>query len=204
MEESCLFGPVISISPIEIHNSVPIALVAVMESGTRIYFTVNGASRPTSFQIAHVRMPPGYTGSSPAQRPSKIRTAIYNRGYFTINSKIKFSRFIFVRFSNDLVFFSFFPAPQLTILGTCLLINSHEGCQDKLWCLSGDLTPFSPVLSETLAIAGLDGVVWSLEKYGPDMFITSVLPEPPLLVTQHYEFSTKYVCLTDRVCISFL
>lgn len=80
MEESCLFGPVISISPIEIHNSVHIALVAIMESGTRIYFAITGSGRPTSFQIAHVRMPPGYTGSSPAQRPSKIRTAIYNRG----------------------------------------------------------------------------------------------------------------------------
>lgn len=87
--------------------------------------------------------------------------------------------------------------------GTCLLINSHEGCQDKLWCLSSDLTPFSPMLSETLTVAGLDGVVWSLEKYGFNMFITSSLPEPPLLVTQHYELSTKYVCLTDRVCAVF-
>lgn len=90
------------------------------------------------------------------------------------------------------------------VSGTCLLINSHEGCQDKLWCLSSDLTPFSPMLSETLTVAGLDGVVWSLEKYGYNMFITSSLPEPPLLVTQHYELSTKYVCLTDRVCNIFI
>lgn len=83
MEESCLFGPVISISPIELHNSVQIGLVAIMESGTRIYFAILGNNRPTSYQIAHVRMPPGYTGSSPAQRPSKIRTAIYNRGNFS-------------------------------------------------------------------------------------------------------------------------
>lgn len=92
MEESCLFGPVISISAIEIHDSVPIALVAIMESGTRIYFSVTGGSRPETLQIAHVRMPPGYTGSSPAQRPSKIRTAIYNRGWYNIifSIKIKF------------------------------------------------------------------------------------------------------------------
>lgn len=88
-------------------------------------------------------------------------------------------------------------------LGTCLLINSYEGCQDKLWCLSSDLTPFSPVLSEILNVAGLDGIVWSLEKYGSNPVISSVIPEPPLLVTQHYESMTKYVCLTDKVSSCF-
>ncbi len=86
MEESCLFGPVIGISAIEIYNSVSVALVAIMESGTRIYFSVTGGIRPTSLHIAHVRMPPGYTGSSPGQRPSKIRTAIYSRGYGQVRS----------------------------------------------------------------------------------------------------------------------
>lgn len=80
MEESCLLSPVISISAIEVHDSKLVALVAVMESGTRIYFSTNGGNRPNSLQIAHVRMPPGYTGTSPAQRPSKIRTGIYSRG----------------------------------------------------------------------------------------------------------------------------
>ena len=81
------------------------------------------------------------------------------------------------------------------------MINSLEGCQDKLWCLSSDLTPFSPVLSETLTVAGLNGLVWSLEKYGHNPLVASTIPEPPLLVTQHYELSTKYVCLTDKVRI---
>lgn len=186
MEESCLFGPVINISAIEVYDSAYISLVAVMESGTRIYFSTTGGNRPTSLQIAHVRMPPGYTGSTPAQRPSKVRTAIYSRG--TVVS----SRFP-----------AFFPQRMavsvLSFAGTCLLINSPEGCQDKLWCLSADLTPFSPLLSETLSIAPLDGIVWSVERCNFNMLLTSVIPEPPLLVTQHYEVSTKYVCLTDKV-----
>ena len=89
------------------------------------------------------------------------------------------------------------------MLGTCLLINSHEGLQDRLWCLSADLTLFSTVLSETLTVAGLDGIVWSLEKYDHNLLITSAEPEPPLLVTQHYELTTKYVCLTDKVRLFF-
>ncbi|XP_065211453.1 nuclear pore complex protein Nup155 isoform X2 [Planococcus citri] len=161
MEESCLFGPVISISAIEVYDSVHIALVAVMESGTRIYFSCTGGHRPASLHIAHVRMPPGYTGSTPAQRPTKVRTALCSRG-------------------------------------TCLLINSNEGCQDKLWCLSSDLTPFSPLLSETLSIAALDGPVWSLERCNYNALLTSTIPEPPVLVTQHYELATKYACLTDK------
>lgn len=86
--------------------------------------------------------------------------------------------------------------------GTCLLINSNEGCQDKLWCLSSDLTPFSPLLSETLSIAALDGIVWSLERCNYNALLTSTIPEPPVLVTQHYELATKYACLTDKVCHS--
>lgn len=85
------------------------------------------------------------------------------------------------------------------LIGTCLLINSNEGCQDKLWCLSSDLTPFSPLLSETLSVSPLDGVVWSLEKCNFNLLLTSTIPEPPVLVTQHYELPTKYVCLTDKV-----
>lgn len=86
--------------------------------------------------------------------------------------------------------------------GNLLLVTSPGGNQDKIWCLSGDVFPLQPMLSEQQSILNLDGVVWAIKEL--KVGVPPSLPlceQPPLLVRQHYEPAKKFVVLTPQVIL---
>lgn len=104
---------------------------------------------------------------------------------------------IFVFFICVVYFYLFFS-------GNLLLVTSPGGNQDKLWCLSGDVFPMQPTLTEAQSIINLDGVVWAIDeiRLGDPPPISNV-PLPPLIVRQIYEPAKKIVVLNPQVNISF-
>lgn len=77
--DSSDFRPIVSIQAIEASESAHVGLVAVTESGARLYFTT-GQPRPSTLQLIHVRLPPGFVANAPATRPSKVHKALYTAG----------------------------------------------------------------------------------------------------------------------------
>ncbi|XP_039282164.1 nuclear pore complex protein Nup155 [Nilaparvata lugens] len=79
--DSSDFRPIVSISAIEACESAHMGLVAVTESGARLYLTTGApGARPSTLQLMHVRLPPGFVANAPATRPSKVHKAIYTQG----------------------------------------------------------------------------------------------------------------------------
>lgn len=81
--DSANFKPVMSISPVDIRESSQLGLVAVTEIGARLYFTTGAAgARPSTLQLMHVRLPPGFAANAPATRPNTVHMALYASGMF--------------------------------------------------------------------------------------------------------------------------
>ncbi|XP_075223372.1 nuclear pore complex protein Nup154 isoform X2 [Lycorma delicatula] len=79
--DSADFRPIVSISAIELRESPHLGLVAVTETGARLYFTTGQPGyRPSTLQLIHVRLPPGFIANAPATRPNKVHKAIYSAG----------------------------------------------------------------------------------------------------------------------------
>lgn len=79
--DSANFKPIVSISAVDIRESSLLGLVAVTEIGARLYFTTGAAeTRPTTLQLMHVRLPPGFAANAPATRPNTVHMALYTSG----------------------------------------------------------------------------------------------------------------------------
>jgi len=81
--EKSHFKNIIHISAMTEVESGAINLVAVTESGVRLYFgTVSfklPGSRPSHLSLVHVRLPPGFSATSTPQ-PTDVHTAFHNKG----------------------------------------------------------------------------------------------------------------------------
>nr|CAD7455400.1 unnamed protein product [Timema tahoe] len=69
-----IFRPIVSISALEKKESLHYNLVAITETGVRLYFTTylnNISSRPSNLKLLHVRLPPGFAANTPSRCPSK-------------------------------------------------------------------------------------------------------------------------------------
>jgi nuclear pore complex protein Nup155 len=81
------FSPLVGISPLSASESVPLSLLAVSGNGVRYYFstcsrqTNNPMDRPMgNLVLQHVRLPPGFSASSPVPKPSKVHMSYYRQG----------------------------------------------------------------------------------------------------------------------------
>lgn len=71
---------IVHISAVENTECIHVGLVAITNSGIRIYFThtsYNG--RPYKLRVSHLRVPPGYNGNIP-YRPTDVHLAHYSEG----------------------------------------------------------------------------------------------------------------------------
>ena len=95
LDVNCIFFKVLSISlyilginATATGESYQLGLVATTASGVRLYFTTadNNTSnlRPHNLTLQHVRLPPGFSGSSQSGRPSKVHMSYYQNGNFFI------------------------------------------------------------------------------------------------------------------------
>ncbi|XP_075969524.1 nuclear pore complex protein Nup154 [Anticarsia gemmatalis] len=81
------FKPVIAISAVDEAESDHLNLVAVTQTGARLYFTTGsgdanqgGPQRPQYLTLLHVRLPPGFTPNSSVLRPKQVHSAVYENG----------------------------------------------------------------------------------------------------------------------------
>ncbi|XP_052776486.1 nuclear pore complex protein Nup155-like isoform X2 [Mya arenaria] len=78
------FKPLVHIAPIPSTESTNVHLVAITQTGVRLYFTTNPfgsqKGRPSMLTLIHVRLPPGFLTSAAPQRPNNIHMAYYQQG----------------------------------------------------------------------------------------------------------------------------
>ncbi|XP_023943990.2 nuclear pore complex protein Nup154 [Bicyclus anynana] len=80
--EPIVFKPVIAISAVEETESNYLNLVAVTQSGARLYFSTGSGDgeRPQYLTLMHVRMPPGFTPTNSVLKPKQVQSAVYDNG----------------------------------------------------------------------------------------------------------------------------
>ncbi|XP_045519163.1 nuclear pore complex protein Nup154 [Pieris brassicae] len=81
------FKPVIAISAVEECESEHLNLVAITQSGARLYFSTGcrdvnqgGPARPQDLILLHVRFPPGFTPNASVLKPKQVHNAVYDNG----------------------------------------------------------------------------------------------------------------------------
>ncbi|XP_045785150.1 nuclear pore complex protein Nup154 [Maniola jurtina] len=84
--EASNFKPVIAISAVEETESYHLNLVAVTQTGARLYFSVGSGDanqsgqRPQYLTLLHVRLPPGFTPNASVLKPKQVHSAVYDNG----------------------------------------------------------------------------------------------------------------------------
>lgn len=80
------FRPIVSISAIEAKDSIHINLVAITQTGVRLYLTTvsltnfTANQRPYTLHLVHVRLPPGFSANINTARPKNVHMADYREG----------------------------------------------------------------------------------------------------------------------------
>ncbi|CAK1581968.1 unnamed protein product [Parnassius mnemosyne] len=132
------FKPVIAISAVDEAESEHLNLVAVTQTGARLYFSTgsvdinqSGQQRPQYLSLLHVRLPPGFTPNSSVLRPKQVHSAVYENG---------------------------------TLVMVCSAGGGGEA--ETLWCLS-QVLPGGAGFSEAHTVLALDGPAWALTALPP-------------------------------------
>lgn len=80
------FKPIVGITALNKAECPNTHLIAVTENGVRLYFSASSTDRPTSLDLIHVRLPPGFTPSSAIQRPKLVGNIHYRDNTFIMTS----------------------------------------------------------------------------------------------------------------------
>ncbi|CAH0604650.1 unnamed protein product [Chrysodeixis includens] len=127
------FKPVVAISAVDASESDHLNLVAVTQTGARLYFTTgdgdpnqHSPQRPHYLTLLHVRLPPGFTPNSSVLKPKQVHSAVYENG---------------------------------SLVMVCSAGGGGEA--EALWCLSRVLAAGAS-FSESHTLLALDGPAWAL------------------------------------------
>ena len=159
--DSSVFKPVVDICVIVQNEFSPLLLVAVTQSGVRLYFdSFNANVQPMmdmqhqslkiqNISLQHVRLPPGYTPNATCGKPRNIHSAFYSGG-------------------------------------SMLMVSTPQPDQDILWSLSSEpflhseLTPLTETMRRLLAESSttmlLDGQVWAVAEMKDKTALTLKYP----------------------------
>ncbi|GFN98864.1 nuclear pore complex protein nup155-like [Plakobranchus ocellatus] len=166
--ESTSFKSIVHIAAVTARESQTVQLVAVTESGVRLYFTTipfkSQSRRPSMLSLVHVRLPPGFSATSAPMRPTNVHTAHYSHGTLLLVSSQNKENDLLWGVSPD----SFCFPKQMMEANTVLPI---EG---KTWAISEVTAP------EPAPPSG---------KYSVD---------PPCVVTQHALPPRRFVLLSAQ------
>lgn len=169
------FKPIVHIQPVENCESVYINLIAITQSGFRLYLTTyNSArsdSRPENLNLVHVRLPPGYTALSSSQRANNVHLAYHRRGNTILVATQNDGKDVLWILNND-------PFPferQLSEVYCAIPVHN------TIWKMTEEMRP--QIVHQK-----------NLVKLGNSS--KAVEFEPPTLITQEMEESRKYVFLT--------
>ncbi|XP_026329328.1 nuclear pore complex protein Nup154 [Hyposmocoma kahamanoa] len=82
--EAYNFKPVVAISAVDESESEHLNLVAVTQTGARLYFSTGSGDanpgalqRPQYLTLLHVRLPPGFTSNASVLKPKQVHSAVY-------------------------------------------------------------------------------------------------------------------------------
>lgn len=118
------FKPIVSIKAVTKNEANNINLVAVTEAGVRLYFSCN--DRPTSLDLSHVRLPPGFTPLYAMQRPSVVSNMYYRDNTFIMSSLHSENKDYLWIMSND---YYVYEDQMMEATSVCSL----EG---RVWCIA--------------------------------------------------------------------
>lgn len=173
--DSSNFKPIIGISAIAESESAVINLMAVTESGVRLYFSTSSGSRitqrPTFLNLIHVRLPPGFSASS-NQRPTRVHIAQHQKATSLLMSSINEDKDALWVLNND-----FFPFE-----GKLMEVPSAMTLTGRVWKMTEEVkTPLvnkrnyinfpqfdRPILSDTPSVISED-----LEEQRKFIFLSS-------------------------------
>uniref|UniRef100_A0A4W5M4I7 Nuclear pore complex protein Nup155 n=1 Tax=Hucho hucho TaxID=62062 RepID=A0A4W5M4I7_9TELE len=174
-----VFKPIVQISVIDRFESSDCHLLAVTQTGVRLYFSTtpfapphakHPAARPSLLALVHVRLPPGFSASSTLQKPAKVHKALY-------------------------------------VKGVLLMAASETEDSDILWCINHDSFPFKKPLMEAQMMSNVDGHSWALcaiEEEKASKISTPLnkdqvpLTDTPVVVQQHNVPPQKFVLLSAK------
>jgi len=129
--DTCNFKPIVGIKALTRSESDIVHLVAVTQAGVRLYFSACGGVRPTSLDLVHVRLPPGFTPSSAMQRPNSVSNVYYKDSTFIMTSSQTDSKDFLWVLSND---FYVYEDQMMEAFN----INSLGG---RVWCIAEETRP---------------------------------------------------------------
>ena len=176
------FRSIVQICAIDESESVLINLLAVTEAGVRLFFSTCRSgfdSRPSSLQILHIRLPPGFSASSAYQKPARVHLCHHRRGATIMLSPQSQESDMLWLLTNDP-----FPfASDLMEISAAVQLNS------RVWKMVEESKP---------------KVVTQLDSFLVPNSSKAVFLEPPLLVTQDLESQRKFVFLaSDGIHVAY-
>ena len=171
------FKPIVHIMPVENCESVYINLIAITQSGVRLYLTTYNSNRtnirPEGLNLVHVRLPPGYTALSSSQRANNVHLAYHRKGNTILIATQNDGKDVLWTLNND-------PFPfERQLSEVYCAISAHN----KIWKMAEEKRP---------SIVHQKNFV----KIGNSEQAAMIEFEPPTLITQEMEESRKYVFLT--------
>ncbi|CAK8693168.1 unnamed protein product [Clavelina lepadiformis] len=176
------FNELVYITPITLRESRYLHLVAVTQSGVRLYFMTCQAAtgdvvklRPTGIHLVHVRLPPGFTGSS-IHRPMSVHSAHYNTGTLLLASSSGDDGILWC-INRDMYAFD-----KMLRESQC-----NFGLDGRAWVIAEVATPFSPLTAAVLPAGSTAGLP----------------PNPPIHVVQHIQRPSEYVIISSQGCHMF-
>ncbi|KAK3089178.1 hypothetical protein FSP39_001520 [Pinctada imbricata] len=172
--ERSYFKPIVHISAIQKSESTNVHLVAITQSGARLYFTTNpfgyNRERPTMLSLVHVRLPPGFSAAGGVQKPGNVHMAHHKNGCMLLLSSQTEDSDILWTISNDS-----FPFQSQ-------LMEAHKtmGIEGRTWAVSEvqSHSIFPPLSARDANFA--------------------FKPDPPTVVTQHTDLPRKFVLLSAQ------
>ena len=124
------FSPLIGIYPLPMSESTQLSLVAISGNGVRYYFsttnTNNPMDRPHGLHLQHIRLPPGFSASSPVPKPSKVHMSFYKQGTLLLASAQSDETDLLWLLSSDL-----FPFQNLLMEG-----QSTIQLDGRIWAMT--------------------------------------------------------------------
>lgn len=176
--DASVFKPIVSINPLTATDCLNLHLIAVTQSGVRLYFStvsvlepmpntslanVSGGGEKSSdhqqsnnLYLLHVRLPPGYTANATVGKPKLVHSSFHSSG-------------------------------------TVLMVSSAQQDQDLLWSLSSEPFPLRPYLAESSTVMPLNGQVWAIAEVR-DLNLESALVTPLKMARTN----KKIVLLTNQ------
>lgn len=172
--EKSNFKSIVYISALTSAESANIHLVAITQTGVRLYFTTmpfgTQSTGPSMLTLIHVRLPPGFSAGAITQRPNNVHTAYHKKGTLLLVSSQNEDNDLLWAVSSDTFPFQ----KQLMETQTTVAVDG------KTWALGELHTPES-------------GLRMSLG-------FPSRAADPPVVVTQHIEQARRFVILTAQGC----